>query len=115
MGRYDAQWKRYRRLRLVHRIGIWAFFPILVVLEFLHLSYGISVPFLIIQLYILFFAVASFRFYFFRCPRCRRFFATVWRYTPRLFERECLHCGLKKFSDGEMPSAASAAETPTSS
>jgi len=34
MGRYDVQWKNYRRLRLAHRIGTWGFFPFLFVLEF---------------------------------------------------------------------------------
>ena len=100
MGRYDVQWKNYRRLRLAHRIGTWGFFLFFSCWSF-HLIYGISVPFLIIQIYVLLFAVISFRFYFFRCPRRHRFFAMTWRYTPMLWARECVHCGLRRFSDGD--------------
>jgi hypothetical protein len=101
MGQYDAAWKRYRRLRLIYRMGVWGFLPYLFILDFFHIINGVSVPVLIVQVYILFFAVVSFRLYFFRCPRCRRFFATVWGYSPKLHASECLQCGLRKFSSGE--------------
>jgi hypothetical protein len=100
MGQYDAQWKRYRRLRLAHRIGFWGFFPFLFVLAILA-QMGVPFPALFIAAYLLLSGVATFRFYFYRCPRCQRFYATTWRYQPMLFARECVHCGLKKFSNGE--------------
>ena len=101
MGKYDQQWQKYRRLRLLYRTGYWGFLPLLVVLEMLYMTYRISVPVLVAQLLILLFAIIAFRLYFFRCPRCQRFYAIAQRYTPRLFARECVHCGLRKFSDGD--------------
>jgi len=100
VGRYDEQWKTYRRLRLAHRIASWGFLPFLFLLEILH-QMEVPISVLVVAAYLLVSAVASFRFYFFRCPRCKRFFAMTWRYAPMPFQRECLHCGLKKFSNGE--------------
>jgi hypothetical protein len=100
MSRYDAQWKRYRRLRLANRIGDWGLFPFVFVLAILA-QMDLPFPALFLGAYLLFAGVATFRFYFFRCPKCQRFFATTWSYRPMLFARECVHCGLKKFSDGE--------------
>ena len=101
MGKYDQLWQKYRRLRLLYRTGYWGFLPLLVVLEMLHMTYRISVPVQVVQLLIVLIALVAFRLYFFRCPRCQRFYAIAQRYSPKLFTRECLHCGLKKFTDGE--------------
>jgi hypothetical protein len=97
MGKYDSQWRRYRRLRLLHRLGYCGFLPFLIVLAILH-QLGVPISPLVLAAYILFFLVVEFRFIFFRCPRCRRFFASAWRYSPKLYTPECLNCGLKKFS-----------------
>jgi hypothetical protein len=100
MGRYDSQWRRYRRLRLLSLLFLLPFCPFILGLYFHHtLEFPSIFPFL---MFFGFVGVAAwFVLNFFRCPRCDKFFAISWWYNLSIFARKCVHCGLKKFSDGD--------------
>lgn len=97
MGKYDKEWKRYRRLRLASWVGRFGFFPFLFVLALLY-ALKVFVPVIIVAAYLALFSVVEFRKTFFRCPRCQNFFAVLWGHQPRPLAPECVHCGLPKFA-----------------
>lgn len=51
------------------------------------------------------YGVAGVRAAWFPCPRCGKpFFARWWYRNP--FARQCVHCGLPKWANSEMPSSS---------
>ena len=106
MGKYDVEWRKYRRLRLTSRVGYLAFVPFLFVLIFIH-EMKVYTPFFAVEICVVFFVAVKLCLNFFRCPRCHRFFAAAWRYAPRTWASECLHCGLERFSSGDQPGTPS--------
>ena len=100
MSRYEMQWQRYRRLRLLSLLFLapfCAFIPALIV----HGTVELPALFPIFMLFGFVGVAAWFVLNFFRCPRCGKLFAITWWYSPSIFARKCVHCGLKKFGDAE--------------
>jgi hypothetical protein len=100
MGRYDSEWRSYRRLMLLSLLFVLPFLPALIrphVLDFLDLPIPIPVLFVCGLVGV----VAWFRLNSFRCPRCGKRFASTWWFNLSVFTWRCVHCGLKKFGDGE--------------
>jgi hypothetical protein len=100
MGRYEEQWRRYRRLR---RLSLLVLLPFCGVPFFPHGDGSLSLPVLFpIMMLSGFVGVGAwFLLNYFRCPRCGRLFAITWWYSVSIFARKCVHCGLRKFSDGD--------------
>jgi hypothetical protein len=44
--------------------------------------------------------VFGYRFVYWRCPRCNRPFSASFGYHKGMFCRACIHCGLRKYSNG---------------
>jgi hypothetical protein len=97
---FEEEWREYRRLRRTVWLILAALLPVWMVLTLLLmipspegvLTYLPSVFALVVP------AWAYLRFVFWPCPRCHRPFHVDWPRT-RLFNRRCLHCGLKRYCD----------------
>lgn len=100
MALYDNEWQKYRRLRKQALFGFVGFLPLILVALALR-RLDIFTPFLVLFIYILLVFTAWVRLNFFLCPHCRRLFAITWWYSLSIFAQKCVHCGLRKFSDGE--------------
>jgi len=100
MGRYDSQWRSYRRLRSLSLLFLLPFCPFILGLVF-HQTLELPILFPVLMIFGFVGVGAWFVLNFFRCPQCGKFFAITWWYNLSIFARKCVHCGLKKFSDGE--------------
>ena len=98
MSRFDSQWGRYRRLRLLSLLSLVPFGTVFLLLEFPG-SQELRIPFSIAMVLGFIGVGAWFMLNFFRCPRCGKFFAMTWWYNLSIFARKCAHCGLRKFSE----------------
>ena len=102
---YEAAWRHFSRLQGALILCV-AFFPLCFIAVNVVVS-GLAVPPAFAKVAIwgswfVAFAVASFRYTYFRCPRCsERYFM---KFPCRnQFARRCLHCGLPKWAvnDGQ--------------
>ena len=97
MGRYDTQWRRYRRLQMLSLLVVVPFAAGFLLVEFPD-SPAVRIP-VSIAIVFGFIGVGSwFLLNYFRCPRCGKLFAINWWYNLSIFARKCVHCGLRKFT-----------------
>jgi Zn ribbon nucleic-acid-binding protein len=102
LGRYDAEWEIYRRLRLSAVLLALGIPPLLAAFVLLSRTANARTFLgILVILYAALFFITQLRFTFFLCPRCHKWFSRTWRFDKGIFARKCVHCGLKKFSDGE--------------
>jgi hypothetical protein len=102
LGRYDVEWKIYRRLRtsaLLLAVGLVPFIGLAYFLN--QVAHAKTLLSIVVILYAALFFTTQLRLTFFLCPRCHKWFATTWLFNRGLFARKCVHCGLRKFSNGE--------------
>jgi hypothetical protein len=103
MGPYAVDWQDYRRLRLTAALFWLGILPFAWLLQFLNQPTGSpKLHTSLLVLYGIFWLIATFRFEFFPCPRCRLPFATTWLCNRSFFASKCVHCGLEKFDVGEI-------------
>jgi hypothetical protein len=101
VANYGRQWDEYRRSRNIVLVALVGFVPFSAVARLL--ANLTKIPSL--------FAIAMFGWLVllvcgagglgsFRCPRCGELFGETWWYRVGVFARRCMHCGLKKYSNG---------------
>jgi hypothetical protein len=105
MGAYDEQWKRYRRLKLafvLSNAGFLAFaVPTFLLAKFGKPEWANFTFFGLGTAWFACYAVSYDCIRRFPCPRCGRRFSSSWRKFLDFSGKQCLHCGLKRFSDEE--------------
>ncbi len=103
MADYSSSWRNYRRLRRIALLSLVGFVPVVLILDWMgRMPVPAKLPGYLGSAYVLFFLLAWSLFTYFHCPRCGKWFATTrWFYQRSLTTQKCVHCGLKKFSDGE--------------
>ena len=100
MGRYESQWRRYRRLQLLSMLFLLPFCYIILG-QYFHQMLDWPIP-LASLMFLGFVGVAAwFLLNFFRCPRCGKLFSISWWFNLSAFAQQCVHCGLKKFGEEE--------------
>jgi membrane-anchored protein YejM (alkaline phosphatase superfamily) len=82
-------------------LGLLGFVPFILLLLAVFNWMDVPLPARVGKAYLLLVGVAWFLLNFFPCPRCKWPFAITWWYSLSVFAPRCVHCGLKKFSDGE--------------
>jgi antibiotic biosynthesis monooxygenase (ABM) superfamily enzyme len=105
MGDYQRSWKRYKFWRNLAILAWMGLVPMILGGSIL-LKRVLNVPALfrivLIAWFLLIISTTAETGYF-RCPRCAKFFSAriggVWWYKLGIFARQCVHCGLKKYSD----------------
>lgn len=97
---HDA-WDEYRKRRNLATIAFVGYVPVVyLVADLAFKLFHTSVPgYAFAAAWMLFIIISSNRVVWFPCPRCgKRFFAKWWYHN--MFARRCVHCGLRKYSDG---------------
>lgn len=105
-ARYKAAWQEYRKLRVLFPLAVFGWLPFVVVLSavlglflrFFHLSGNIwGVFWAILALaWVPFISISSWRWAFWRCPRCRYAFKGI--YDP-FFPKRCHYCDLPMWAE----------------
>jgi hypothetical protein len=101
MYNYDEEWQKYRDRRFAYIALSLGFFPVAPLVFSLNRLFSINWAGDLLVPYMILWIVAGARFESFRCPRCGKSFARTWWYNLSFIAWKCVHCGLKKFSDGE--------------
>jgi hypothetical protein len=103
MGAYGDAWKQYRRLKrafVFSNIGFLGFaIPTLIFASFHEERLANFAFFGLGAAWIVWYAECYEQFRRFRCPRCGQYFSSKWLNLIKLSAKQCLHCGLEKFSN----------------
>lgn len=99
---YEAKWQEYRHLRRVNVIVFGGFLVLaLIVAAVSNYYFQTFTPVLVLTvLWIPAYVVLGYRFTYWRCPRCNRAFSGSFGYHKGMFCQACIHCGLRKYSNG---------------
>jgi hypothetical protein len=99
MRSYDEEWKRYRRLKLAFLISNLGFLGVAIpTFVSARLRAMNRVFFVLIIAWFVWYSVSYERFRRFQCPRCGRYFSSPWLNFLKLSAKECVHCGLPRYS-----------------
>lgn len=101
---YQEHWRRYKRLRNFFLLIWLAYIPAVAVftLVFSHRFRNFTPSFVFAILWMLMFLIVGSRVSRWPCPRCGERFSQMGWVNRGFFVRKCLHCGLPKYSDGDV-------------
>lgn len=99
---YGAKWQEYRQLRRRCVLVFGGFVVLaLVVATVSNYYFQTFTPVLALTvLWIPVYIMLGYPFVYWRCPRCNRPFSGSFGYHKGMFCRDCMHCGLRKYSNG---------------
>jgi hypothetical protein len=94
---FVEDWRRYRRWARLRWVAFLGYLPFGIAYSKLHEYLGLTGPPIPVLAWFVFFGVTMAMTGFFGCPRCESPFFFTW-YWSNPFARQCLHCGLPKWS-----------------
>lgn len=110
---FQPAWQQYKQ-----RARLWValfvlYVPVVVGSGLLTLKYWHTPnpAFLIAILWMAYTLYLGARINLWRCPRCGRCFAGTWWYNKGIFAKQCVNCGLRKYSNesiGSLPATPTA-------
>jgi hypothetical protein len=104
---YSANWRKYKRLKTYYFIGSWA--VLVAFVGFLHYKFNLvytdnyitPLGFILSAAYVTAIVITGYPVYWFRCPRCGKFFSAK-RWSNRgLNAKSCVHCGLPRYANSD--------------
>jgi len=100
---YREHWRRYRKLRNLSVLLWAAYVPAVLTVTLLGSAiFNSYTPgFVLGGAWLVVFLVVGIRFVHWPCPRCGQSFSGTWWSNKGLLAKECAHCGLPKFADGD--------------
>lgn len=106
MTDYSAKWRGFKRVRaaywlvsfvgLVVLAGLMTINPKMIYASDNFTSLGI----ILVLTWIVAQAITGYQVYWFRCPRCHKFFSKI-SFNEGLIAPNCAHCGLPRYADSD--------------